>query len=530
MFAETIFISIVVAGILTAQIIASGSGFLLRRRLGLDEIITDLLVADPDLRHSLRAIVGGLDTNPPAYHLLLRTLRRLVPVRAEIGVRAVSVGAALLALVGIYATLRQAYPTLIALAVILALWSHPLLQRCAFEGRMYTSWLAAVVWSAYLLSRSTGVPDADLGLHVLLAAAAVLTCMLHTLGSLSLVLVLGAHLVFNGFDRSSVDAAMWASVGLITFVGWIPAVWKQSVANPVTWVSPATTKSVAGFVRAVLLPPGVATLFVLSAGSALFLEGPLPAGVRGQGAAAVSVLGGIAGPIAMPVALIVLSVTLEPLLVDRYALPVIAGFAPLMAAVIAPLPSMWTVLLIGALAAKGAFHLRSLVAEYRDSDRVTTGLIAAIERHAGQSPVYFERVHELAVVSRYTPSKRYAAIDFADAAATSGGSRRVPNSNQARLISTYYAGVTLVPWLAVRALPDLYLVPSTLTSSEQNLAQLEMRYPEFDVRPLQGGLYRLLERAPIVNSNQNRRRETPAEESRPSAPATNGTVTGSARG
>jgi len=79
-------------------------------------------------------------------------------------------------------------------------------------------------------------------------------------------------------------------------------------------------------------------------------------------------------------------------------------------------------------------------------------------------------------------------------------------------------------------LPDLYLVPSTLTSSEQNLAQLEMRYPEFDVRPLQGGLYRLLERAPIVNSNQNRRRETPAEESRPSAPATNGTVTGSARG
>src|SRR4029078_7084065 len=115
-------------------------------------------------------------------------------------------------LVGIYATLRQTYPTLIALAVILALWSHPLLQRCAFEGRMYTSWLSAVVWSAYLLSRSTGVPDADLGLHVLLAAAAVLTCMLHTLGSLSLVLVLGAHLVFNRFYRSSADAAMGARV------------------------------------------------------------------------------------------------------------------------------------------------------------------------------------------------------------------------------------------------------------------------------------------------------------------------------
>jgi len=394
---------------------------------------------------------------------------------------------------------------------------------------MYTSWLAAVVWSAYLLSRSTGGPDADLGLHVLLAAVAVLTCMLHTLGPLSLVLVLGAHLSFNGFDRSSVDAAMWASVGLITFVGWIPAVWKQSVANPVTWVSPATTKNVADFVRAVLLPPGVATLFLLSAGSALFLQGPLPADVRGQGLAAVSVLGGIAGPIAMPVALIVLSFTLEPLLVDRYALPVVAGFAPLMAAVIALLPSMCTVLLIGVLAVMGAFHLRSLVAEYRESDRVTTGLIAAIERQARQRPVYFERLHELAVVSRDTPSERYAAIDFADAGATSGGTMRVPSS-QARLISRYYAGVTLVPWLAVRPLPDLYLVPSTLTSSEQNLAQLEMRYPEFDVLPLRGGLYRLLARAPVVNSNQNRRRETPAEESRPSAPSTNGTVTGSARG
>jgi len=529
-FAETIFMSVAASAILVAQLVASGSTFLLKRRLGLDEIITEMLVLDPDVKRSLRAITGGLDTNPPAYHLLLRMLRPIVAPRAEVALRFFSVAAALVALVGLYATLRQIYAPVIALATVLAIWSHPLLQRCAFEGRMYTSWLAAVVWCAYLLSRlATGLAD-DRVLHALLAGVAVLTCMLHTLGPLSLLLVLGGHLFFNGVDRSSADAVMWAGVGPIVFAGWMPVVWKQSVANPVSWVSPATTKNVADFTRAVLIPPGLATLLLLSGGSALFLQGHLPVESGPPGLVAASVLGGLAGSLAMPLALIVLSLTLEPLLVDRYALPVVVGFAPLIAAVIAPLPPVPAVLLIGVLALTGAYHLRSLHAEYRDRDRVMTRLIAAIERHAGQSVVYFERLHELAVVSRYRPSGRYVAIDVADNEATPGQSVRVPTSNQARLISRYYAGVTVIPWHVVRTLPELYVVPSTLTSSERELAQLERRYPEFDVLSLQAGLYRLVEKAHAVTANQTPRVEAPVGGLRPEAAATNETATGTAPG
>jgi len=506
MLGEAALMTVLLGAIVVGQLVASKSTYLLRRNLWLDEIITEMLLVDPDVRHSLRAIIGGLDTNPPAYHLLLRPFRKIIGRRAEVGLRSFSLLAALIALVGLYVNLRQVYGPLIALAAVLAVWTHPLLQRCAFEGRMYAPWLAAVVWFSYLLSRSWGSP-ADPWVHILLACTAVLTCMLHTLGPLSLVLVLGAHLVFNDFQPWSGDALMWASVGPILFVGWIPTLWKQNFANPVTWVSPATKHNLANLARGVVIPPHVATLLVLGGGFAAFLRVPSPPSPLVGGLADAAALAGLVGLFFMPLALIVLSYTVQPLLNDRYATPVVAGFAPAIAAVISPLSPFWIVLLIGALVTIAASHLQTLRAHYWDKDELTTGLIDAIHRHTGDSPVVFETLHELSVVSRYAglPSKRYVALDFADEAPESAEVLRVAIRNHARMISMYYSRVTLIPWTAARTWPELYVVPSTVTSLKRGLVELEKHYRGFAVLPLQAGLYRFVARRDVVSPDQDAR-------------------------
>jgi hypothetical protein len=493
MLAEAVVVTVLLGAILAAQLVASRSTSLLARNLSLDEVITEMLVVDPDARRSLGAIIGGLDTNPPAYHLLLRPWRRIIARRAEMSLRLFSLLSALIALVGVYLSLRQVYGALIAMAAVLAVWTHQLFQACAFEGRMYAPWVAAVVWFSYLLSHSSSVP-ADSWLYVLMSCAAVLTCMLHTLGPLSLVLVIGAHLVFNGFQPGDGEALMWASAGLILFVGWTPVLWKQSVANPVTWVPPATRRNVANFAGAVVMPTEMATLLLLGGGLAAFVRVPA-APALGQSVADVAPLAGLAGLVVMPLALIVLSFTVEPLLVDHYAVPAVVGFAPAIAAVIAPLPPFWLVLLSGALMTIGAYRLQSLRAKYGERDRVSAELIDAIHRHTGESPVFFETLHELMVLSRYTepPARRFIALDFDDDAPGAAEAVRLSTKNQKRLISLHYASVTLIPWRAVRTLPELYLVPSG-PSLDQGLVELERRYPEFAVCPLQGGLYRLVAR------------------------------------
>ncbi len=303
---------------------------------------------------------------------------------------------------------------------------------------MYALWLAAVVWFSYLLSRSWSSP-ADLGVHILLACTAVLTCMLHTLGPLSLVLVVGAHLMLNDFHPWSGDALMWASIGPILFVGWIPVLWKQNCANPVTWVSPATKHNVVNLARGVVIPRHVATLLVLGGGFAAFLRVPAPPSSLVEGLDDAAALAGLSGLFLMPVALVVLSYTVQPLLDDRYATPVVAGFAPAIAAVISPLSPFWLVLLSGALLAIGASHLQTFRTRCWEKDKLDTGLIDAIHRYTGDNPVFFETLHELSVVSRYArpPAQRYVELDFDDDALESAEIVRVANKNHTRIMSTY---------------------------------------------------------------------------------------------
>src|SRR5215472_12728626 len=186
-----------VVGVIGAQLAVSKSLTLFNRYLWLDEIVTHVLVRDPNLGRSTRAVASGLDTNPPAYHLLLRAFLKLTRADDEIAMRSFALLATIAALIGLYATVRLAAPPVVAIAVLLAIWQHPLVLRLAFEGRMYALWLASSVWFASALARTWTSPI-DLRLQVLLISTGLLTCASHTLGPLVLGLSAGAMLVARG--------------------------------------------------------------------------------------------------------------------------------------------------------------------------------------------------------------------------------------------------------------------------------------------------------------------------------------------
>jgi hypothetical protein len=100
-----VFVALLILFIILAQLPITKSYCLFNRNLWIDEIVTYVLANDPKTSHALKALIFGLDTNPPAYHIMLRLLRFFIGNIGEVTLRAISLLAIWLALVGLYALL-----------------------------------------------------------------------------------------------------------------------------------------------------------------------------------------------------------------------------------------------------------------------------------------------------------------------------------------------------------------------------------------------------------------------------------------
>ena len=69
MLGEAALMTVLLGAIVVGQLVASKSMYCHSQAVARRDL-TEMLVVDPDARRSLRAIIGGLDTDPPAYHLL----------------------------------------------------------------------------------------------------------------------------------------------------------------------------------------------------------------------------------------------------------------------------------------------------------------------------------------------------------------------------------------------------------------------------------------------------------------------------
>ena len=476
------------------QLALGGAFSLFGRHFWLDELYTQRLVADPQTAHMLRALRGGVETHPPTFYLLVRAFTQPTGQAGETALRSLALAAVLAALVGTYAVLRLAFPPLVALAAVLALGSHPLVQRHAFEARAYGSWLAAAVWFAYAAARALQ-PGAAWPALLLLGATAVLLCTLHYFGIITLALVLAAAC---WWDRSAGRARRWtllaAAAGPLALAGCVPFLLGQRGATTVpTWVKSPDLGNVGRFLLSVLFPRHLLVLLPVAAVLGWLLRTGRQAAPRAAFTGAVA----LASLALLPLVLIVFSFTVQSALVDRYALPATAALAPLAALLAARLSRPWLLGFCLLLIASGTLNLHDLAQQYQERDRQTDDLIASIRHATGKELIVFEQPHELQQVCYYAPdlASRCVLLDFEPGQFGPVPPSRVFNRDLARKFAAFYGQPALVRWDELKSRPRWDLVVEGGRTGRE-LPDREA-YPGFVPRRLDVGLYQLnAERAP----------------------------------
>ena len=485
MAVEYIIVAVLMAVIILVQFALAKAYCLFKRHLWIDEIVTHTLVNDPSGNHALRALIRGLDTNPPSFHLGLRAIRWFIGEIDEKTLRICSLVSVWAAFMSLYLLLRPIYGEVISFTTILALWVHPLIQRHAFEARMYGPWLASAVWFAFLLEQTLFCSE-SFWLLGPLAVAGVLVCTLHTLGPLSFGLIIIGQVLSQPDIDCNWQTLVAVAAGPIVFLLWSPCVFLQNKAYSITWVE-LGAKDIQIFLEGLFLPKHL--VLFLSAGVMVFAQSV--SGLKGEQHHFMR-LAGLTILIALPLLLFILSYIAQPLVQDRYAMPALAAFSPLLASVISLVPgnAIWVVL--GLIIWAGVDNLQSLRVEYVKRDEMTDELIDIICDYTSDSVVLFESPLELYVISIYSLdiSQRCFALDFEDEEIGCVDGYRVGARDHMRVFSANYPKPYLMPWSEVRTLPKWYIVPS-LRNLEGGFDNVCERYPGFKASMIHWRLYEL---------------------------------------
>jgi hypothetical protein len=490
-------ISIALTALIAGQLWITHSWTHFGRHFWLDEIYTHTLVTDPSLTHSLKALSGGAETHPPALYLLLRPVhagvqlaRRLVGhdlagrFDDEVVLRAFALTCTILALLGLYACLRQCFAASVAFTAILALWSHPLIIEHAFDGRFYGPWLAAIVWYAYALARFREVGASRLWL-VLIAVTGVLVTTLHYFGIISYVLVTGAE--WWARRRLGVPAArgmLAASLGPLAFGLCLPMLVEQRSAISIgSWIEPIDWNRAVGFVSEVLLLPAAALLLIVAW---LSREESVTA------TTSQDELLGLAALLLMPFLLVGLSYVLQPVYWPRYAFPAIAGLAAPAAYALSRTRKLWLAVLVLALIAVSSRELHRIASGWRQIDRSTDRLIADLHMKTRNDPIVFESQAQLYVVGHYAPAlySRSVLLDFERGEIGRSNNNRVFMRDLARRYAEFYPRPALLPWSQVRQWRHFFLVSANFGPNSTGMV-VTGSYPGFRARPVAPELYEL---------------------------------------
>lgn len=489
-------VSVLIAVVL-AQMAVAGGFSLVRRHFWVDEMFTQTLVADPDLGHALRALAGGLETHPPAFYLVLRGFTALAGGANEVTLRLFALLSVLTGLAGVYALLRQCFAPLVCFAALLAVWGHPLVVVHAFEARFYGPWLAGVVWFAYCLVRCREAGRSRWW-DVLVGLAAVFVCTVHYFG----IITLGLVLAFELWARRSARLSPWRGVtpavlGPLALLACLPLLLHQRAAMTVpTWVESAGPGWSFEFLSKLLFPAGLAAVLV-AAWLARLAQGDSGRAERAEGIN-LKALAGLSGLLVLPVVLIVFSFTVQSVLIEKYALPAVAGLAPSAAYALARAGRLWQIGLCGVLCLTGVRELHAYAVQTRDHDEhFTAGLIDNLRQNTGDADVIFETQHNFYVVCRYAPdlAPRCFFLDYERGQIGNDSHFRVFSRDLARCYDAYYPVFGMKKWEGLRERQSFYLVPTFLGSGERAGRDPEP-YPGFTARPVNRDLYEVVRNGP----------------------------------
>jgi len=301
------------------QLMPLRSMSMLARPLWLDECITDLVVREASTSKAfVDLLAGGVDANPPAYYVLMRGLA-FVGLHSPTAYRVTALICIAGALAGVYCILRRTFDPFAAAVGVAGLWSIGIAVEHTFEARFYSLLLLATVWSALFAARVEHGWTMRLGL----ALTAVVVCTTHWFGIVGLALVLVGECAVRRRDRRSIKPLWPAAAGIVALLACLPLLLAQKRAiGTETFVAGNPIR--AAYAYYMLLLPGASAATVLAvalmerAVAGASLRKP-PGSLKPQ--LPLLMLG------LMPLALVIISYLMQPVMQLRYAIVAVAAMA-----------------------------------------------------------------------------------------------------------------------------------------------------------------------------------------------------------
>lgn len=406
---EAFFVFVAIAALILAQLRLVGSLSLFTHLFWLDEIITSTLVRDPDFSHTFEAVRAGVDTNPPGLYWMLRVFCLFTGGPSDFSLHLFSFLSIVLSLAGIYLILRRAYSPAVCALCVLTLWAHPLIVWYAFDARFYGPWMAAIVWYIVFLTRAHTRPT--IGNLIGTTVCAVVTCMVHYFGVISLACVTVADFVFFSPKRYlSWRFLLPGATAVMALMAWSPIYLQQKKAFTVaTWLPDNNLLDVGTLIFDLF--SGYLFFLVLFAWGSQFVGArnaihDVPTHSHGA-------LAGLAGLMLLLPALVAVSALIQPVIYSRYFLPVVAGLAPVVAFSAARLtrPMFWGA--CAALAIWSSLAVMQIGAVHRECNEDIRGLIGFV-REKTDSVFAFDTTGAQFILWHYAPetTSRCVYVDF----------------------------------------------------------------------------------------------------------------------
>jgi hypothetical protein len=365
--------SVFVTMLLLVPLIVPSLRPLFTRPLWLDELHTWLLARELPSSRLVWQLEHGADFNPPLLHVVDSLLLHLLPaLPAQLVLRLTSVLAVAGSVVLLYRIFRQRLGATASAAGALAPLAHSTLLSQLHEARFYAPWMFLTIAVAWALQGVVDHPRsrARFAVLVLLTAA---TCLIHYFGIISLAcLALGVIVKLRAPARLG-RPMLGLALGTAALAAWLPVYAAQRhVLSVPTWIPAPTVQSSLDLVRAFLAYPPF--LLVLAAAIVFVALRRTPHAPTPEPSVAQAALLGL---LALPIALVVFSLVVQPALIARYALPAVAGASCVVALATARLPRPVPALVVLAiLATHGALELRRARLARAFSHGVTTAVAA----------------------------------------------------------------------------------------------------------------------------------------------------------
>ena len=474
-------------GIFFSQLLLAGGVRNLARPLLFDEILTQTLVADPSVTHSLAAIADGVDFNPPTLHLLLRGYCFLWGEVSETALRSFSLLCALLTLVAVYLTLASVHRPLVACAATLGIWTLDLLIAQAFEARFYSAWCALIAWLCYAITR----PDHQFfsrGNFALRAVLAMLICTIHYFGIFSLLLVTVGYGLWHWKARKRLRSCLWSLLpGPLALLACTPFFLGQRAALTVpTWVEPVTLSRLLGLVQ--MVPVGAISLCAITLYASRLLAKPRRfSEVRVRPTERLGMGVPLASLIFMPAILVAFSLLVQPSMMGRYAIVMCLASAPLMAHLMDRVHPVLLGLCLAILALANVGPMVRFGNVVRQGEQEQQAIIANLQQSPPSMPVIIEDGLEALPLYLYSERlrDRIRFLDFEVGDLSGPPATAIVGRDVLRRYTKHYPGLQL------ESIKTLDRYERLLVLQKQRDPIDWSHYGRFRVRHLGGRLYQL---------------------------------------